>query len=88
MEGQGEWARARQFDKKASAMWEHTEVRSREASTILSAVRREGLELIREGDPVAAGRKLAFTPGVYATCFDAVGTTSRLLPKHASLWQR
>lgn len=73
MEGQGEWARALEYDKKALAMWEQTEVRSRSASTILSATRRAALQLLREGNPVAAARRLAAVPRVYAGIFAEIG---------------
>ena len=98
MEGQGDWARARQYDKQALAMWEHTEVRSRSWGTVLSARRRDGLELIREGNFAAARRKLAFVERYYADAIEQAGinfnhlidlsaamTTLKVWPKRACL---
>jgi len=73
MEGQGEWARARQYDKKALAMWEHTEVHGRSWGTVVNARRREGVQLIREVNHAAARRKLAFVERYYADAIEQAG---------------
>lgn len=56
-------ARARQYDKKALAIYDHMEARGKPWGAVVRAVRREGLELIHEGDPAAARDKLAVVKG-------------------------
>jgi len=54
MEGQGEWASARQSDEHAMAMWDAIGTGHKSASSVISAWRREGIQLMRDGKPTLA----------------------------------
>ena len=49
LEGQGERASARQNDKLAMAMWDEIEPKRKSLGFVLSALRREGIDFLREG---------------------------------------
>lgn len=54
MEGQGDMASARQCDRQAMDIWDAIGVEHKSASSIVGALRREGLDLIRHGKPILA----------------------------------
>ena len=54
MEGQGEWASARQSDEHAMAMWDAIGTGHKSASSVIGAWRREGIQLMRDGKPTLA----------------------------------
>ena len=66
LEGQGEWTRARQYDKQAVAIWSQPPL-EKPFSEIMSALRREAIDLIREGRPELAITSKLHTARYYYT---------------------
>lgn len=73
LEGQGDWANARHFDKEAMALWGAIDPEKKSAGAVLSAMRREGIEWIREGKAELAADKMADVHLFYIYAFQDSG---------------
>lgn len=86
-EGQGDMMRAREYDKKARKVWSDHIGNTGEAAVLLSARRREAIELLKAGKALEAVNKTA--PYNYKSCLQYSGIniarTHNLQPVMATL---